>query len=646
MTITRSLHFCHVDSSLMHVIRLSNVPETNQLSSMFLAWIAICCLLIISVPALAQTQARVDEISGRLEPDQIAIYHLNDLKSGETLYVYVEGTSRGLDPLVALLRPGLDINSIEEDVFAMLDEAATEDQGPLTVIREVLSDLSLIWNDDSRGSYDARIKFTVPTDGDYEVMVASSMAHRTDGKYRLLIGVDAPQVLKGKAAKTDTLASFRVISDFEHGAEEVQATLSTRTPFKIYHLGDIDPGDTLYVYVEGLSNDMRPSITLEDFGAKPIADANYAGKESVATLKYQFKRDTAEWRIRVTGNNADGTQSTGDFRLIVGFNSPEVLEGKTITTGRAVIRQPIPVSIGVELHQIVTVDQQNENFTAVGDLFMEWRDPHLAYEPDPERPFKFYTGESFHRLTNAKGILWPQFILFNQQGRRDLKARTVAVFPNGNVIYTEQFTVTLQAPDFDFRRYPVDRQKFFISVDLILPSWYFVFQEIEGFSQVGDRLGEEEWIVEDVFTRVETTDYASRPVSRFKLGFEASRHLYYYIFRIFLPMLIIITVSWVLFFLRDYSKRVDAASANLLLFIAFNFTISNDLPRLGYLTLFDMFLISTFVVTALVLVLSVYQRRMETDGRIETVQRIDGYVLTFYPIAYLVGCVMVFLFFK
>jgi cell division protein FtsL len=90
-----------------------------------------------------------------------------------------------------------------------------------------------------------------------------------------------------------------------------------------------------------------------------------------------------------------------------------------------------------------------------------------------------------------------------------------------------------------------------------------------------------------------------------------------------------------LFFLKDYAKRVDAAGANLLLFIAFNFTISSDLPRLGYLTFLDTLLISAFLLTAVVLVLSVYLARQDMKGRQAFVAKVDRYVITLYPLAYI-----------
>jgi hypothetical protein len=124
------------------------------------------------------------------------------------------------------------------------------------------------------------------------------------------------------------------------------------------------------------------------------------------------------------------------------------------------------------------------------------------------------------------------------------------------------------------------------------------------------------------------------PVSRFNFEFHANRHIAYYFFRIILPLIVIISVSWILFFLKDYAKRVDAAGANLLLFIAFNFAISSDLPRLGYLTFLDILLISAFLVTAVVLILSVYLRRQDMKGREDFVAKVDRYVIIFYPLAY------------
>jgi hypothetical protein len=162
-----------------------------------------------------------------------------------------------------------------------------------------------------------------------------------------------------------------------------------------------------------------------------------------------------------------------------------------------------------------------------------------------------------------------------------------------------------------------------------------------GFSDLGQQLGEEEWIVTDFDTTVDSHNGSSR----FSFGFEATRHLNFYVFRFFVPVLLIILVSWATFFLKDYGKRVDVASANLLLFIAFNFTISNDLPRLGYLTFMDTILVSTFVVTGLVVIFNVYLKRLEVSGKQSFAQRVDRYMIWIYPLAYLVAFGLVTLLF-
>ena len=167
------------------------------------------------------------------------------------------------------------------------------------------------------------------------------------------------------------------------------------------------------------------------------------------------------------------------------------------------------------------------------------------------------------------------------------------------------------------------------------------FNPLEGFSRLGAQLGEEEWVFERSWTdTTEVEGLTGRPTSRFSFGFEARRHLNYYLLRIFLPLGIIIVVSWLTFFLQDFSKRVDIAGGNLLIFIAFNFTISRDLPRLGYMTFMDAIVLTTFVFSGLVVIINVAFRRMEVMGKVSLARQIDNYTIWIYPVT-LGGLVLV-----
>lgn len=300
---------------------------------------------------------------------------------------------------------------------------------------------------------------------------------------------------------------------------------------------------------------------------------------------------------------------------------------------------PTPVQIGIKLDQIVNIDQKAESFTAVYSLQLKYREPALAFAHAPgDPPFKTLTIDGFLAQQQDAGLVWPDIVLDNMQGRRDVNLESVQISPDGTVHYYERATATFQAPDFDFRDFPFDTQVFYIRVSLLHQESIFVFESLPGRTSIGDQLGEEEWVVRDSFSDVDTIigpDDISH--SRFSLGFRAHRHLFYYIVRIFVPMMIILIVSWFTFRLKDYGKRIDLGITVLLLFIAFNFTLGGDLPRLGYLTAIDAFIAGTFVITGAVILVNVQLRLWEHQGREAQAKRLDRIAIFGYWPAYILG---------
>ena len=49
--------------------------------------------------------------------------------------------------------------------------------------------------------------------------------------------------------------------------------------------------------------------------------------------------------------------------------------------------------------------------------------------------------------------------------------------------------------DFNFQRFPFDKQEFFIAVDSLIPTDSFYFVPSKDFTEIGEQLGEEEWFI-------------------------------------------------------------------------------------------------------------------------------------------------------
>ena len=618
------------------------IPRLFQVGIHWLAFLFFLLPAMVSLPPAAEADTpQVQEINGQLDLKENLLYEVPGLKKGDHFSVYIKGTSGTLDPFAAILKPGVDLKVLQQEYLPELVKKKNFFLGKPEGLIPFNNRYFAAWNDNSGAGHAATFTFTVPAPGTYRLLLRSTPWRPTFGKFQMLLGLNAPEVMSGKAKPTGALLVNHNKAVWQAGkrVDEINGGLTVEQQYRSVGLKRIYQGETLYVRMEVTSGSV-PAMVLQDYSGIPLV-SGHPQDHKILTLTRIFGETDNSPRLRIFFPPGPGKPRQCAYRLVVGLNTPQVLTGQAHKQGRPIIEHPIPVQIGLRMDQITDVDQQRENYGVVASLKLIWRDPALGFNPEDCGCFiKTYSGDAFQRFVAEKGVRWPEFAIFNQQGNRWFQNRLVLVWPDGMCIYFERFSVTLQAPDFNFRRFPFDHQDFYIRIDSLRPDWIFVFKDLPGFSEVGKQLGEEEWMIThfntEFSTQTQTTDLAS---SRFSFHFKARRHLTFYLFRIFLPILIILSVSWWTFFLKDYSKRVDIAGGNLLLFIAFNFAIAGLLPHLGYLTFLDLILIITFVITSFVLVLSVLLKRLEMDGRIKHVRVVDKMVIIFYPLAYLIAVI-------
>ena len=567
----------------------------------------------------------VQELTGRVDADEVVFYQLPDLKRGQKLMIRLEATSGNLDPVFGVASGVIDAAYLE-GLYEEADEISAAQGGdPNEAMEALRQKYFLAFDDDGGGGLTAALQFDIPEDGEYELLVAGTQkaaGWETFGNYRLLIGIDRPDVLDGTAQPAGATIASRNLEATPPGVgvDEFSGALGGAKQVQNVPLQAIREGDSLYVWLEATGGDLKPGLQLNNYAGKLVKSSNLDGSSSSTSLEYRFPDDAENYQLRITA-----CCSEGSYRLLVGVNEPEVLEGSAELDGRPVIRQPIAVGMGLQLEQIIEVNQPRELFSVVAMLRMQWRDPALAFNPAHcQCASKTLHDLGLDQFIAASDGHWPAISFRNQQGKRWSQNRVAVISADGSVSYNERFTASFQV-DFDFRQFPFDTQTFLINIDAVAPEAQFVIEDLPGFSGISAGHGEDEFILTAFDTLItKGKDADGETFAEFTFSFEAPRHLSYYVFRIFVPISLLVLVSWFTFFLRDYKHRIEVTSANLLVFIAFSFSIAGNYPRLGYLTFLDAVMAVMFVMSALIVVYNVSMKRLELAGREDWVNRVDN----------------------
>jgi hypothetical protein len=627
-------------------------PSTLILSvSVLLA----CLALGQAHRAAAQDQpGRIQRFEERLQAGEIDAYLLKDLQAGDRLSVTMRATSGNLDPAIGVTDTASPLPETMARFLADIQRLASQGGDVASSLDALRNETFLAWDDDGGEGYASALEYVVPQRGDYALIAGSALSafgRSTSGSYELQIGLRAPEGMSGEPGRAGEPIAEKIPGAFglATSVEEVSGALTAAAPVASLALSEIDSGQSLTAYVEATTGNLRPILVLRDFGGKALQAGNLDGKEGKASLEYASGDGATGYVLEVqAGSLPDGTVTEGGYRVLVGLNAPAVLTGQAKPQGNAIFEAPITVQTGLKILRISEVDSPNENFTVLASLRMDWTDPALAFSPDTcNCSVKVYSDKEVDRFLAEVGSLWPAFTFFNQLGNRWTQSRAAAIWPDGRARYAESFNTKFQA-DFDFRQYPFDTQTFPIYLDLVYPTSMYTMTELPGFSEIDPLHGEDEFIVSELAVGQDASirSAADQPVSRLTFSFSAPRHMNYYWLQVFLPILLIILISWFTFFLGDYTKRIEAAAANILLFIAFGWSLAGNYPRLGYVTFLDAVMAATFAVNVLVLLYNVYMRRLESQGRSQRVQRIDDVLDWLYPLLYavLIGVVALIFF--
>jgi hypothetical protein len=297
---------------------------------------------------------------------------------------------------------------------------------------------------------------------------------------------------------------------------------------------------------------------------------------------------------------------------------------------------PTLVGVGFFVSDIRGIDPVRDEFQFRGYVRVLWCDPRQAFDPEIEGQDELvFSGAQVEN--KFKGMWFPSGYPVNKVGELSFSERVLRIRHDGTIEQSTNVSLPL-ATHYDLRRFPIDRQTLELQVESYLwnrDQLQFIHDEtISGFS---NGIAIPEWDIETVNGDVSEIAVlrSDTPFARYTLEIEISRKPGFYIWKVFLPLIVIVSLSWSVFWMTDerFSGRSRISATGVLTVVAYQFVFAENLPRVGYLTLLDQVMIGSFGLLAVTVLESLLVDRANREDPAKAIQ-IDRTSRWLFPVAY------------
>jgi hypothetical protein len=303
-----------------------------------------------------------------------------------------------------------------------------------------------------------------------------------------------------------------------------------------------------------------------------------------------------------------------------------------------------PTEVYIDLFdvEILSINEREETFEIDAYLYAEWLDGRLAFDPDLfGSDQKVYQGQT--ALEKFKDeIWWPDLALVDARGPRDVLNATLTIDYDGLVGYTERFRVFIIQP-FYLDEFPFDSH----TISLTLEPFYYQRDQViflepeEGREDLAWETNE--WRLSDPRTFMgpaspQDVDEDDHPFANITFEIDIERLANYYMSNVILPLLLIVAISWVVFWM-DFSTmtladRLSVSFTGVLTIVAFDFVTSDSLPKLSYPTLLDNLLAVSYVFLGLTILENVIGHILVRRKRSAAANRLDVACRYLFPVGF------------
>lgn len=316
-----------------------------------------------------------------------------------------------------------------------------------------------------------------------------------------------------------------------------------------------------------------------------------------------------------------------------GAHSEEADAGITPPPGE----NPVPVQVGIYLIDITNIDETRNTFEVELDVQVRWTDTRMAFDAEAAgTDRRVHVGPEAIKLFD--GLWTAQIVLANPVGQMGIGARKVTVHADGRMEISAQVNSTLRT-NLDYRRFPFDNQV----LPIILESFAWnntVVELVPDQDRTGfaPEFALAEWDVEAIESRMEDVLRVrdTIPFSNINYEIRIQRQSGYYLWKIFLTVIIIVSLTFVVFWMSDerLGRRAGVSSSGILTVIAYQFVTTSTLPRVSYLTVADLVMTVSIITIAATMVMSVFVDRIDFENQAAKL-RVDRACRWIFPLAYL-----------